>query len=33
MMFETKAETVASVVVAVFAIVVMLMDLLVWRPF
>lgn len=33
MMFETKAETIASVIVAGFAIVVMLMDLLVWRPF
>lgn len=33
MMFETKAETILSVIVTGFAIVVMLMDLFIWRPF
>ena len=32
MMFETRTETIISTIVAVLAIVVMLMDLFVWRP-
>jgi hypothetical protein len=32
MMFETRTETIISVIVTVLAIVVMLMDLLIWRP-
>jgi hypothetical protein len=32
MMFETRTETIISVIVTVLAIVVMLMDLFVWRP-
>jgi preprotein translocase subunit SecE len=32
MMFETRTETIISTIVVVLAIVVMLMDLFVWRP-
>ena len=32
MMFETRTETIISTIVMVLAIVVMLMDLFVWRP-
>jgi hypothetical protein len=33
MMFETRLESIISAIVAISAIVVMLMDLFVWRPF
>ena len=32
MMFETRTETIISTIVVVLAIVVMLMDFLIWRP-
>jgi hypothetical protein len=32
MMFETRTEIIISTIVVVLAIVVMLMDLFVWRP-
>ena len=32
MMFETRTEAVISTIVVVLAIVVMLMDFLIWRP-
>jgi hypothetical protein len=33
MMFETRLESIISTIVVVFAIVVIVMDLFVWRPF